>query len=334
MLADPQLATRLGGRLADALRPLLGDTRPGAVVAPAIGGILVAHEVARALGCRGIFSERQDGRMTLRRGFSVAPDEGVVVVEDVMTTGGSTREVIDAMRAGGARVLAAGSLVDRSGGVADLGVPVVSLLALDVPTYAADPVPCARTGRSPEKPGSRRLTPRWRRFRLTLAYDGTDFAGLAEPGLPRPTRGQSRACSRRPSSGWRTARGSWWPVRGARTRASMPWARSRPSTCLGTGARALLRALNALLPEDVRVLDASACPRGLPRPQERRLEALSLRPRHGADPVARAAPLRRATCRGPWTRRASARRRRCAWAATTSPRSPRRGSVKTTRAHA
>jgi len=156
VLADPELATRLGGRLADALRPLLGDTRPGAVVAPAIGGILVAHEVARALGCRAIFSEREDGRMTLRRGFSVARGEGVVVVEDVVTTGGSTREVIDAMRAGGARVLAAGSLVDRSGGVADLGVPSRSLLALDVPSYGADRCPLCAQGSKPEKPGSRR----------------------------------------------------------------------------------------------------------------------------------------------------------------------------------
>ncbi len=94
--------------------------------------------------------------MTLRRGFSIAPDEGVVVVEDVVTTGGSTREVIDAMRAGGARVLAAGSLVDRSGGVADLGVPSRSLLALDVPAYAADRCPLCAQGSKPEKPGSRR----------------------------------------------------------------------------------------------------------------------------------------------------------------------------------
>lgn len=156
VLADPELATRLGGRLAAALRSLLGSTRPEAVVAPAIGGILVAHEVARALGCRGIFTEREDGRMTLRRGFGVVPDEGVVVVEDVVTTGGSTREVIDAMRAGGARVLAAGSLVDRSGGAADLGVPSRSLLALEVPTYAAARCPLCAQGSKPEKPGSRR----------------------------------------------------------------------------------------------------------------------------------------------------------------------------------
>jgi len=155
VLADPELATRLGGRLASALRPLLGGVRPAAVVAPAIGGILVAHEVARALGCRGIFTEREDGRMALRRGFEVAPDEGVVVVEDVVTTGGSTREVIDALRARGARVLAAGSLVDRSGGV-DLGVPSCSLLALDVPSYAADRCPLCAQGSKPEKPGSRR----------------------------------------------------------------------------------------------------------------------------------------------------------------------------------
>ena len=156
VLADPELATRLGGRLASALRPLLGGVRPAAVVAPAIGGILVAHEVARALGCRGIFTEREDGRMALRRGFEVAPHEGVVVVEDVVTTGGSTREVIDALRARGARVLAAGSLVDRSGGGVDLGLPSRSLLALDVPSYAADRCPLCAQGSKPEKPGSRR----------------------------------------------------------------------------------------------------------------------------------------------------------------------------------
>jgi orotate phosphoribosyltransferase len=156
VLMDPALATRLGNELGDALRPLLDGMRAAAVVSPAIGGIVVGHEVARALGCRGIFSEREDGRMTLRRGFEVAAGEGVVVVEDVVTTGGSTREVIDAVRARGARVLAAGSLVDRSGGGVNLGVPWRSLLTLDVPTYAADICPLCARGSKPEKPGSRR----------------------------------------------------------------------------------------------------------------------------------------------------------------------------------
>ena len=156
VLMDPALAMRLGNELGDALRPLLDGMPAAAVVSPAIGGIVVGHEVARALGSRGIFTEREDGRMTLRRGFDVAAGEGVVVVEDVVTTGGSTREVIDAVRARGARVLAAGSLVDRSGGGVNLGVPWRSLLTLDVPTYAADICPLCARGSKPEKPGSRR----------------------------------------------------------------------------------------------------------------------------------------------------------------------------------
>jgi orotate phosphoribosyltransferase len=147
-------ARRLGGALAAALGPVLREP-PGAVVAPALGGVIVAHEVARGLGCRALFTERQEGRMTLRRGFSILPGEGVVVVEDVITTGGSTREVMDVVRASGGRVLAAGSLVDRSGGRVDLGVPTRSLLALEVPTYPADACPLCAPGSRAEKPGSR-----------------------------------------------------------------------------------------------------------------------------------------------------------------------------------
>jgi len=155
VLMDPVLATRLGAELAVRLRPLLVGAAPGAVVAPALGGVLVAHEVARALGCRGLFTERQDGAMRLRRGFTLEAGEPVVVVEDVITTGGSTREVMDAVAARGARVVAAGSLVDRSGGRVDLGVPRRSLLELEVPAYPADACPLCAAGSKPEKPGSR-----------------------------------------------------------------------------------------------------------------------------------------------------------------------------------
>jgi orotate phosphoribosyltransferase len=155
VLMDPVLATRLGAELADRLRPLLGGAAPGAVVAPALGGVIVAHEVARALGCRGLFTERQDGAMTLRRGFTLEAGEPVVVVEDVITTGGSTREVMDSVTARGARVVAAGSLVDRSGGKVDLGVPRRSLLELEVPAYPPDACPLCVAGSKPEKPGSR-----------------------------------------------------------------------------------------------------------------------------------------------------------------------------------
>ena len=155
VLMDPGLASRLGAELAARLVPLLGGKPVGAVVAPALGGVLVAHEVARALGCRGLFTERQDGAMTLRRGFALERGEDVVVVEDVITTGGSTREVMDAVAARGARVAAVGSLVDRSGGTVDLGVPRSSLLALEVPTWPADACPLCAQGSKPEKPGSR-----------------------------------------------------------------------------------------------------------------------------------------------------------------------------------
>ncbi|HVR72103.1 MAG TPA: orotate phosphoribosyltransferase [Vicinamibacteria bacterium] len=154
VLMDPPLATRLGEALAALLRPILGAQAPGAVVAPALGGILVGHEVARALGCRALFTERQDGSMTLRRGFALEEGEPAVVVEDAVTTGGSTREVIDAVRAGGARVVAVGCLIDRSAGV-DLGVPHRSLVRLEVPTWTAEACPLCASGSRPEKPGSR-----------------------------------------------------------------------------------------------------------------------------------------------------------------------------------
>lgn len=155
VLMDPALATRLGQDLAGAIRPLLRGEQPAAVVAPALGGVLVAHEVARGLGCRGLFTERQESAMALRRGFILTPGEGVVVVEDVLTTGKSTREVMDVVRGLGARVLAAGSLVDRSAG-ADLGVPRASLLEVEVPTYPADSCPLCAAGSQPVKPGSRK----------------------------------------------------------------------------------------------------------------------------------------------------------------------------------
>jgi orotate phosphoribosyltransferase len=156
LLMDPPLATDLGRRLADALRPLLNGRAPQAVVGPALGGVLVGHEVARAFGCRGLFTERLGSAMTLRRGFALARGETVVVVEDVITTGGSTREVIDVIGERGGEVLAVGSLVDRSGGRAELGVPLASLLRLEVPTYAPTDCPLCAQGGTPQKPGSRR----------------------------------------------------------------------------------------------------------------------------------------------------------------------------------
>jgi orotate phosphoribosyltransferase len=153
LLMDPVLATRLGQDLADGLRPLLPEA-PRAVVAPALGGVLVAHEVARAFGCRGLFTERQDGAMTLRRGFRLEAGEPVLVVEDVITTGGSTRETMDAVAERGGRVIGIGCLVDR-GGARSLGVPGHALMSLDVPTHAPDACPLCAQGSRPMKPGSR-----------------------------------------------------------------------------------------------------------------------------------------------------------------------------------
>lgn len=125
------------------------------VAAPAIGGLVIGHEVARALGARFIWTEREDGKMTLRRGFSVSPGECVLVVEDVVTTGGSTRETVETLRANGADVVAAASIIDRSSGKADVGVPRVALATLDVPSVEpANCEACAR-GELAVKPGSR-----------------------------------------------------------------------------------------------------------------------------------------------------------------------------------
>jgi orotate phosphoribosyltransferase len=127
------------------------------VVAPAVGGIIVAHETARALGVRAVFTEREAGVMTLRRGFSLNRDEPVLVVEDVITTGGSTRETMDAVIRAGGRVIGAGSIVDRSDGAVDLGVPRCSLLTLDVPSYDPAECPLCRQNVPVTKPGSRGL---------------------------------------------------------------------------------------------------------------------------------------------------------------------------------
>ncbi len=157
VLQHPDHAEWLGARLAERIRTAAGTPDIDVVASPAVGGLIVGHEVARALGARAIFTERDaNGKMTLRRGFSVTPDETVVVVEDVITTGGSTREVIQLMRSYGARVAAAGSIVDRSGGSADLGVPRHALLTLSVVAYPPENCPLCAQGSTAVKPGSRK----------------------------------------------------------------------------------------------------------------------------------------------------------------------------------
>ena len=125
------------------------------VASPAIGGLVIGFAVAQALGKKFIWTERQNGEMTLRRGFSLAKGERILVVEDVITTGGSTRECIAALSANGGNVIAASSIIDRSNGVADVGVPRTSLASLDVPTYTPDECPMCEQGILVEKPGSR-----------------------------------------------------------------------------------------------------------------------------------------------------------------------------------
>jgi len=155
VLQYPRHAAELGGLLADELRKLAPEPVK-LIVSPALGGLIVGHEVARALGARFIFTERDENKkMTLRRGFAVTPDEPALVVEDVVTTGGSTRDVVEALRAAGARPLAAGSIVDRSGGQAEVGVPRVALVTLQVVAYEPVQCPLCAQGVPAVKPGSR-----------------------------------------------------------------------------------------------------------------------------------------------------------------------------------
>ena len=152
VLQHPQEAETL----ARAIASNFTGERIETVAAPAIGGIVIGYEVARALGARSIWTEREDGRMTLRRGFTVRPGESVLVVEDVVTTGGSTRETIETLRAAGARVVGAASIIDRSGGRADVGVTRVALATLDVPALAPSACPACQRGDEAIKPGSRK----------------------------------------------------------------------------------------------------------------------------------------------------------------------------------
>jgi orotate phosphoribosyltransferase len=137
----------------------LPKIRFDAVVSPAVGGILVGQEIARALRVRSVFTERQDGRMTLRRGFAIGTGETVLVAEDVTTTGGSVMEVIEAVRSQGGTPAAVTAIVDRSGGKAAalFGLPYVSLLQMDVESYPPDDCPLCRSGSTAVKPGSRGL---------------------------------------------------------------------------------------------------------------------------------------------------------------------------------
>ena len=157
VLQHPRHAQHFGQQLAGGLRRISIGGKVDVVVAPAMGGLIIGHEVARALGTRFLFTERDgEGKMTMRRGFSLAPGEKAVLVEDVVTTGGSSREVIGIVRAAGAEVVGAGSIIDRSGGQADLGVPRVALATLETIAWRPEECPLCRDGLAMEKPGSRK----------------------------------------------------------------------------------------------------------------------------------------------------------------------------------
>lgn len=126
------------------------------VASPAIGGLIIGFAVAQALNVRFIWTERENGVMTVRRGFSVKENERILVVEDVITTGGSTRECIEALEKNGASVVAAASIIDRSGGAADVGVPRIALASLEVPSYKTEDCPMCAKGEIAVKPGSRK----------------------------------------------------------------------------------------------------------------------------------------------------------------------------------
>ena len=153
VLQYPEHADFIGRALAAKFR----DDRVDAVVAPAIGGIIVAHETARAIGARALFAEREAGVMTLRRGFRLSRGERVLVVEDVVTTGGSTRETIQSVINADGVVVGAGSIVDRSAGAADVGVRRQALVSLDVTAFQPEDCPLCKDGVPAVKPGSRVL---------------------------------------------------------------------------------------------------------------------------------------------------------------------------------
>jgi orotate phosphoribosyltransferase len=151
VLQHPKDAERCGALIAERVRGLGAQV----VLSPALGGIVIGQEVGRALGVRAIFAERQDGKLTLRRGFSLTPGEKVLVVEDVVTTGGSTRETIDVARNAGSVVVGAASIIDRSGGTQRLDVPFHALATLSLPTYRPEVCPLCAAGVPVVKPGSR-----------------------------------------------------------------------------------------------------------------------------------------------------------------------------------
>ena len=156
VLADPKIAAKLCKELAKKFSSGGKGKKIDVVIGPAIGGITAAYEVARALGAKGIFSEREEGKMALRRGFKLRPGEKVLVIEDVTTTGGSAQEVVELAKSRGAKVMGVGAIIDRSGGKAKFGVPFKSLAKLDIKTFQPHDCPLCKAGKPIIKPGSRK----------------------------------------------------------------------------------------------------------------------------------------------------------------------------------
>lgn len=154
LFVHPKESEKICSALAQKLKEVHAET----VASPAVGGIIMGYELARQLDCKNIFFERQDGVMTLRRGFSIQKGARVVVAEDVVTTGGSVKEVIAALQSAGANVVAVASIVDRSNGEVDFGVPFHSLLSMNIQSYEPDACPLCKENKTPAvKPGSRGL---------------------------------------------------------------------------------------------------------------------------------------------------------------------------------
>ncbi|OEG71835.1 orotate phosphoribosyltransferase [Candidatus Endomicrobiellum trichonymphae] len=154
ILQYPKEAARLAEELAKKIKE--NNIKVDVVVSPAMGGVIIGYEMGRALGVRAIFTERVDGKVSFRRGFFIDEDEKVLVVEDVITTGLSTKEVIDSLKSAGAKTVAVVSIVDRSAGKIDFGVPKFSLLSLEVRSFKEDECPMCKAGSSSVKPGSRK----------------------------------------------------------------------------------------------------------------------------------------------------------------------------------
>jgi len=155
VLMDPMRASRLACALAASI-PRELRSRIEIVVSPAMGGVIIGHEMGRALGVEALFVERPQGTFELRRGFRLEPGQKVLLVEDVVTTGLSSREAMKAVEEAGGEVIAAAALVDRSAGAADMGVPFFTLVRLNVPAYAAADLPDDLAALPAEKPGSRK----------------------------------------------------------------------------------------------------------------------------------------------------------------------------------